>query len=222
MRGGAASRIIGAMRLSSLSAPWLALALLTSLPGCAPKAQAQTASPRQRGAMEAVREKTPPRTEARPGVPGPKELARDMVDAHNQARAAAKPTPKPALPQLTWSDAAARKAADYAKKCRFEHNPDRGDFGENLAAATPNTWTTAQVVKSWADEAADYDHAKNTCKKGKMCGHYTQVVWRKTASVGCATVLCNKNSPFGPDFPHWQLWVCNYAPPGNWVGQRPY
>jgi uncharacterized protein YkwD len=217
MRGEALSRIIGAMRLY---APWLALALLTSLPGCAPKPQqrqARTASPQQRGAMEAVREKAPART----SVP-PKDFGKDMVDAHNQARAGAKPTPRPALPPLTWSDAAARKAAEYAKKCRFEHNPDRGDFGENLAAATPDTWTTAQVVKSWADEAADYDLAKNTCKKGKVCGHYTQVVWRKTASVGCATVMCNKNSPFGPDFPHWQLWVCNYAPPGNWVGQRPY
>lgn len=221
MRERAPWRIIRAMRSSPVPARWLALVLLTALSGCTSKAKAQPRTA-QRQAMNAVREKAPARPEPRPTLPAPKDLARDMVEAHNQARAQARPTPKPALPPLTWSDAAASKAAAYAKQCRFEHNPNRGDFGENLAAATPNTWTTAQVVKSWADEAADYDHARNTCKKGKVCGHYTQVVWRKTGAVGCATVMCNKNSPFGPDFPTWQLWVCNYAPPGNWVGQRPY
>jgi uncharacterized protein YkwD len=169
--------------------------------------------------VTAAREKAPA---ARAGLPAPKDFARDMVTAHNQARAQAKPAPKPALPPLIWSDAAARKAASWAKECRFEHNPNRGGFGENLAAATPGAWTTPEVVKSWADEAVDYDLARNTCKRGKMCGHYTQVVWRKTSTVGCATVMCNKNSPFGSAHPTWQNWVCNYAPPGNWVGQRPY
>jgi len=23
-------------------------------------------------------------------------------------------------------------------------------------------------------------------------------------------------------FPNWEIWVCNYSPPGNFVGQRPY
>jgi uncharacterized protein YkwD len=206
---------------------WSALLLLTLLLGCGPTGrsgqrqvaarQTATAS-REKAPATATREKAP----ARPGLPAPKDFARDMVATHNQARAQAKPTPKPALPPLTWSDEAAKKAASWAKECKFEHNPDRGDFGENLAAATPNAWTTADVVKSWADEAADYDFTRNTCKKGKVCGHYTQVVWRKTGAVGCATVMCNKNSPFGSQFPTWQNWVCNYTPPGNWVGQRPF
>ncbi|ADO72853.1 CAP domain-containing protein [Stigmatella aurantiaca] len=154
--------------------------------------------------------------------PPPNAFARDMLDTHNQSRAAARPTPKPALPALQWSAEATKKAESWAKQCTFEHNPNRGNFGENLAAATPGAWKTPEVVKSWNDEAADYDLGQNTCAKGKMCGHYTQVVWRNTTHVGCAKHTCTKNSPFGKDFPTWDFWVCNYAPPGNVVGQKPY
>ncbi len=150
-------------------------------------------------------------------------LSADMVAAHNEARASAKPTPKPALPPLTWSEDAAKVARAWASQCRFEHNPNRGKHGENLAAAAPpGSKTHQEAVKDWASEAADYSYSSNKCTPGKMCGHYTQVVWRDTKQVGCATVTCTKNSPFGAQFPTWQLWVCNYAPPGNVVGQKPY
>jgi hypothetical protein len=94
------------------------------------------------------------------------------------------------------------------------------NLGENIAAATPNTLTTMGVVQNWASESAGYDYGRNTCAPSKMCGHYTQIVWRATTQVGCATARCNQNSPFGSG--QWQFWVCNYSPPGNYVGQRPY
>ncbi|HYO58230.1 CAP domain-containing protein [Archangium sp.] len=150
-------------------------------------------------------------------------LAAEMVAAHNEARAKTKPTPKPALPKLTWSPEAAKVAQSWANECRFEHNKNRGKYGENLAAAAPpGSKTNAQAVEDWVSEVADYSYSKNKCAPGKMCGHYTQVVWRNTTQVGCATAICTKNSPFGAQFPKWQLWVCNYTPPGNYVGQKPY
>jgi pathogenesis-related protein 1 len=45
-----------------------------------------------------------------------------------------------------------------------------------------------------------------------MCGHYTQIVWRNTKAVGCA--VGGKGAR--------EVWVCDYDPPGNYVGQRPY
>jgi hypothetical protein len=30
------------------------------------------------------------------------------------------------------------------------------------------------------------------------------------------------NSPFGAQLPTWDYFVCNYEPPGNFVGQKPY
>ena len=159
----------------------------------------------------------------KPAASASTSLATEMVAAHNAARAKAKPTAKPALPPLTWSPEAAKVAQAYANQCKFEHNQNRGKFGENLAAAAPpGSKTNAQVVEDWVSEVADYSYATNKCAPGKVCGHYTQVVWRNTTQVGCATAICTKNSPFGAQFPKWQLWVCNYTPPGNYVGQKPY
>ncbi|WP_309891607.1 CAP domain-containing protein [Archangium sp.] len=150
-------------------------------------------------------------------------LAREMLAAHNEVRARAKPKPKTPLPPLTWSPEAARVAQAWANQCQFEHNQKRGKFGENLAAAAPpGSKTDREAVLDWASEVADYSYASNKCAPGKMCGHYTQLVWSNTTQVGCATALCTKNSPFGAQFPKWRLWVCNYAPPGNFVGQKPY
>ncbi|GMU10950.1 CAP domain-containing protein [Corallococcus caeni] len=144
------------------------------------------------------------------------QFARDMLEAHNAARAAAKPTPSPALEPLTWDPAVAEVAQKWADNCVFEHNPNRGNAGENIAWSSPGYWDTKGVVKAWVDEVADYDYAKNTCKTGAQCGHYTQVVWRNTRRLGCAMQRCTKSGSTS-DF-----YVCNYAPPGNYVGQRPY
>ncbi len=57
---------------------------------------------------------------------------------------------------------------------------------------------------------------------GGMCGHYTQIVWRSTQKLGCGIKVCTKNSPFGASFPTWTYVVCNYQPPGNIIGQKPY
>ena len=66
------------------------------------------------------------------------------------------------------------------------------------------------VVETWAAELADYDAKKNRCKG--VCGHYTQIVWRKSQRLGCGMASCGDT----------EVWVCNYDPPGNFLGQRPY
>jgi uncharacterized protein YkwD len=153
---------------------------------------------------------------------GQTPFAREILSAHNQVRISANnPVPNPPLPALQWSASAATTAQAWADQCDFKHNPNRGNLGENIAAATPNSLTTAGVVQSWASEASFYDYGTNACAPGKVCGHYTQVVWRSTTHLGCATKVCDKNSPFS-GFTRWQFWVCNYSPPGNFVGQRPY
>ncbi len=143
-----------------------------------------------------------------------------MLDAQNAVRASASPEPCPALPKLTWNAAAQCVAQAWAERCTFEHNLAQHSYGENLAAST-DVPTPSQAVQGWADETADYDYASNSCVAGAQCGHYTQLVWRKSKSVGCATVRCTQSSPFGDGRP-WTFVVCDYAPPGNYVGQKPY
>ncbi|KFE66075.1 SCP-like family protein [Hyalangium minutum] len=148
------------------------------------------------------------------------DFAREMISTHNTVRISASPTPNPALPVLTWSTSAAKTAQDWANQCKWGHNANRGNLGENIYAAAPNTVTTAGVVQNWGSEISFYDYGTNSCAPGKQCGHYTQIVWRSTTQVGCARAQCNQNSPIGTT--PWWFWVCNYSPPGNYVGQRPY
>jgi hypothetical protein len=135
------------------------------------------------------------------------------------------PLPPPAapLPALTWSADAAAVALAWANNCNYSHNTGRGQRGENIAASAPvGHWAIADAVSAWASEAQYYDYPSNTCAAGKECGHYTQLVWSTTLRAGCAHSVCHANSPFGAQFPDWDFFVCDYEPPGNYFGQRPY
>jgi chitinase len=147
-----------------------------------------------------------------------------FLSAHNSTRTAATPTPSPALPSMSWSDGAAAAADAWARQCTWAHDPKLRTlgYGQNLFAST-SAPTPAAVVTNWASEAANYDYASNTCAAGKVCGHYTQVVWRTSVGLGCSMVRCNTGSPFGSfNGGVWWNVACDYAPPGNWIGQRPY
>ena len=159
----------------------------------------------------------------------------EWLDPHNSVRAGTfggvtlSPVPSPALPPLGWSASAEAVARAWAAGCVYQHNGGRGadgvPRGENIAATAPADRadaTPAYVVGLWAGEWPDYSYATNSCAAGKVCGHYTQVVWRNTTRVGCARARCTVNSPFGSSFPTWDFFVCNYEPPGNYGGQKPY
>jgi hypothetical protein len=165
------------------------------------------------------------------GGPPPAGFATEIVSAHNAVRAEATPVPDPPLPPLSWSESVTATAQAWTDGCVYQHNPRLRDLslGENIAAtAPPGGRTATEVVGLWASEAPYYDHVTNTCdtsdppNEAGTCGHYTQLVWRSTTVVGCAMRTCSSGSPFGPSFPTWDYWVCDYAPPGNHVGQRPY
>ncbi len=150
--------------------------------------------------------------------------ADEMVAAHNHWRAAV------GVPPLTYSAelaTASQKWADHLQRsnhCRMQHSKPEGRYGENLYWGSAVEWSNGKrelqqvssttVVDDWAGERKDYDYATNRCATGKACGHYTQVVWRTTTTVGCAVAVCEDSRE--------QVWVCRYQPPGNWVGQKPY
>jgi pathogenesis-related protein 1 len=147
------------------------------------------------------------------------DLEQALVDAHNAARASAQPAPSPALPLMTWSTPAADTAQTWAQRCVFEHSTST--FGENLAVFSPRDIGPAlatTTVELWDSERADYDYDDNSCRAGAQCGHYTQIVWRDSTAVGCGVAECDDVPGFGPG----SLWVCNYDPPGNFIGERPY
>ncbi len=153
------------------------------------------------------------------GTPGSATWINQILTTHNQVRACAMPTPMPAMADLTWDTTIVTTAQAWANNCTWAHNAGRGSLGENIYASTANP-SPVSVVSNWASEAQYYNFASNTCATGQVCGHYTQIVWRNTLRLGCAQATCTTGSPFGNGT--WYFVVCDYAPPGNYTGQRPY
>ncbi len=147
-----------------------------------------------------------------------------MLDAHNVVRSQKGLTP------LVWSETLAQSSQKWADKltshgCDFYHDPD-SEYGENLfwkwTTDSENTGlisTPEDAVTWWADEERIYNYKKNTCKHGKDCGHYTQIVWADTTEVGCSVSTCFDTHS---DNTQTDFWVCRYNPPGNIEGEWPY
>ena len=135
---------------------------------------------------------------------------------------------------LSWSPSLAAYAQVWADElaalgCKMEHRPRGGAFeqryGENLFWASPVMWTDGRrevqprtpthVIDTWGEQKQWYEYRSNRCAapSGESCGHYTQMVWARSREVGCAMTICDNKG---------QIWVCNYDPPGNYIGQRPY
>jgi uncharacterized protein YkwD len=143
---------------------------------------------------------------------------------HNTARAGVFPPAIPALGNMTWDASATTDAQSWADTCTWAHGGSglHTLYGQNLYASTGTTVVTTNVVGSWVGENVAYSYDTNTCATGKVCGHYTQVVWRASLGLGCGVKTCTINSPWGSTYPTWTIVVCNYAPPGNYVGSKPY
>ncbi|KQK20923.1 hypothetical protein BRADI_1g57580v3 [Brachypodium distachyon] len=136
----------------------------------------------------------------------------DFLDPHNAARADVGVGP------VTWDDTVAAYAQSYADSrrgdCQLVHSG--GPYGENIygGAGGGASWTAADAVAAWTAEKRFYHHDGNSCDEGQVCGHYTQVVWRDSTAVGCARVVCDSGDGL--------FIICNYNPPGNYVGRSPY
>jgi hypothetical protein len=153
-------------------------------------------------------------------VTGAGLMPAEIVSAHNRWRA------ELGVPPLTYSSTLAKSSQAWAEKlqtseqCGLRHSGSPG-YGENLFGAKLTgslnlVVTSAEVVDAWGNEKKDYDYAGNACKPGAICGHYTQVVWRDTQEVGCGVASCVAANSKA------QVWVCQYSPPGNYIGQKPY
>ncbi|XP_074358498.1 basic form of pathogenesis-related protein 1-like [Apium graveolens] len=132
----------------------------------------------------------------------------DFLTSHNKARAQVGVGP------IKWNNKVAAYAQNYAAQrsndCKLQHSG--GPYGENIAEASWD-FSPVEAVKIWVDEKPFYDYSNNKCI-GHDCLHYTQVVWRKSINLGCAKVQCKNNK--------WFFVICNYDPPGNFAGERPY
>lgn len=144
-----------------------------------------------------------------------------LLQLHNAFRSIVKPTPSNMI-RMTWDKELEQIASDFADKCLVAHNPDRHKqakhydwVGENIAWGTglcgdKECGDVFEGVKRWFSESKNYNFITGQCS-GK-CTLYTQMAWWESNKLGCGAKRCGDRT----------ILVCNYAPGGNYVGQKPY
>ena len=142
------------------------------------------------------------------------ERAQTILDGHNCHRARYNVQP------LQWDWNLAQQAQQHAAKCNWGHSAasDRPGQGENLASGCGQD---ASAV-GWFNEEHDWSCGMpigQDCAPGRVCGHWTQVLWDKTTKVGCAVVDCGCSMGSFPNPPGKYL-VCRYSPAGNYSGKQ--
>ncbi|KAL6761456.1 CAP domain-containing protein [Haematococcus lacustris] len=126
----------------------------------------------------------------------------DILALHNGYRKAHQ------VPPLTSSAALTSAAQSWANRlaasCTFEHARGTGQ-GENLASGH-RSWT--EVARGWYNEVRQYNYGAPGF--GMSTGHFTQMVWKGTTQLGCASAMSKCSSR--------TIYVCRYSPPGNVQG----
>lgn len=133
------------------------------------------------------------------------EYQTTVLKAHNDIRA------RHGTPALKWNTNASSLATTWAKGCQFEHG-GAPNLGQNLAGNSKNDVTYMINDQWYVGEYKDYEpyFGKEPDMAGfHDFGHLTQVIWKGTTSVGCATVDCRSEMGY-------YFTVCNYAPQGRW------
>jgi uncharacterized protein YkwD len=108
---------------------------------------------------------------------------------------------------VTYNNTISAFASSYLSKvkdsCTFAHSG--GPYGENLALGYPDVVAS---IDAWGDERREYNFDKPGFDEAT--GHFTQLVWKNTTTVGCGRVDCGEGKG-------WYL-VCEYWPRGNVIG----
>ena len=106
---------------------------------------------------------------------------------------------------IRWNETLEDFASDYLEDmdgCDFKHSG--GPYGENLAIGCSDA---EGCVEMWGDEREEYDYKDPDFSE--KTGHFTQLVWKNTTTVGCGRKLCGTSG--------WYL-VCEYWPRGTVIG----
>lgn len=148
-------------------------------------------------------------------APSPVPFSQEILDAHNKYRVAV------GVPPLVWSDDLAAAAQVWANtlnsNLQFAHDPGSRtqNQGENIWMGTTGAYSLTQMVDDWGSEQQNFQNGSfpnvSTTGNWSDVGHYSQVVWKGTTSVGCAGVAGSDGN---------YRFVCRYSPAGNIVGQQ--
>lgn len=100
----------------------------------------------------------------------------------------------------------------------MRHRPSSGPWqqkhGENIFwGSSFRFFSPVKASESWYSEIKDYKNQVLNERNWYAAGHYTQMVWKTTTSVGMGKAVCPNDAI---------IIVANYDPAGNVMGQKPY
>lgn len=130
-------------------------------------------------------------------------------------------------PSVTWSNDLASTAATIAASCNYAHNVqvNGGGYGQNIAAGVEANNISSIITDLFYNGEvgwfADlYGEAQPSMTNFEHWGHFSQIVWKGTTAVGCATQDCSKQglTGVGSNVPPY-FTVCNYKSPGNYANE---
>ena len=120
------------------------------------------------------------------------------------------------IPNLTWNEEIAAYAEEWVLQLAEEdnsiHHRSRDNYGENISWISDMPDDISEGVAMWNEEKVYFKY-KPIGNDWAKAGHYTQVIWKNTTQVGCGCATSKSGAFF---------FVCNYDPPGNYMGQKPY
>jgi hypothetical protein len=136
----------------------------------------------------------------------------ELLAAHNKYRAAL------GEPALQWSDELSASASAWALHLANDVHAMKHSGalakGENLAMWTAGRASLTQLVDLWGAEKHYFIESSfpnvSTDGNWRTVAHYTQMIWRDTTKVGCGLATGGGNDYL----------VCQYAPQGNFMGQK--
>lgn len=161
-------------------------------------------------------------TAAAASLPSPTDFISSSLYHHNVHRA------NHSVDALEWDDDLASYAAIVAASCVYGHNttPGGGGYGQNIACygstGDPEALGAAHEVATsstdmWYNGEVNaflpsyYGQSTPDMSNFEVWGHFSQMVWKSTERVGCASQFCESGLLA---LPGW-FTVCNYGPPGN-------
>jgi pathogenesis-related protein 1 len=166
----------------------------------------------QPGSVSNCMKDPPPNVPANTGSNVPVDQARLALQFHNCARAEVGTSP------LMWSPGLAAHAQTWAnhlatqENCKLIHTTNN-PYGQNLFSGTGADWTALDAAHNWYNEKKQYHYAVVNQNNWYPTGHYTQMIWSSTTSIGMGQAAC----PGGGI-----VIAAEYNPPGNYLGQAPY
>ncbi|KAH8704026.1 CAP domain-containing protein [Talaromyces proteolyticus] len=143
-----------------------------------------------------------------------------LLDSHNIHRS------NHSAPALSWNDTLAESALALANTCDYHHDTSLGpasSYGQNIAYGVDMTEVNKIITDMmYNDEMMYYQdlygQANPDMSNFEHWGHYSQIVWVNTQSVGCATVTCSPLAESGSN-DALPFTVCDYYPAGNYGGE---